>query len=106
MRTIVYKDFDTFLQRNDKVDNGVSPEFAVNNSNYVLDNLDNRGCWNCNDCILCMYCNDCTSCTSCGESFNLLRCVNMFDCSNCKDYGLTTKGTALTRIDGVDNNDY
>ena len=75
MTTEIFKDYKAFINRNliDKDVNGVSPEFAEKNPNYINDNATNKGCWecvgctHCTACYQCNYCQDCTACVGCSD---------------------------------------
>ena len=55
-KTKVYKNYDSFLKREDKSINGVTKEFAQKHGiDLDLDN-GNKGCWNCRDCKECYRC--------------------------------------------------
>ena len=64
-RTEIFEDYESFYAREDKLVNGVSPDFAEEHPSWEEDNVTNEGCWNCfrcQDCRSCKYCSDCRSC--------------------------------------------
>jgi hypothetical protein len=58
-KTLVFDSYESFLSRDDKRFNGVSPEFAEKHPDYEKDNATNIGCWNCSGCSRCYDCYDC-----------------------------------------------
>lgn len=62
MTTVIFKDFSDFTKRKDKTVNGVSEDFAKENTDFENDNATNKGCWNCTDCTRCKSCTDCEGC--------------------------------------------
>jgi len=65
-KTQIFKDYKSFLKREDKSINGVNRYFA---KRYGIDlDLDNgnKGCWNCVDCWDCWDCVRCVDCGGCG----------------------------------------
>lgn len=50
MKTIIFETYSKFLEREDKKQNGVSPEFATAHPKWETENKTNEGCWNCRSC--------------------------------------------------------
>ena len=72
--TKIFKTYQDFLNREDKDDNGVSPDFAAANSRWEKDNESNIGCYNCLKCYNCTKCHNCYDCCDCCD------CVRCYDC--------------------------
>ena len=73
-KTQIFKDYISFLGREDRRINGVSPEFAKMHPDWQKMNALNLGCWGCTHCTYgiacigckrCKYCIDCKYCTDC-----------------------------------------
>lgn len=84
MKTEIFKTIKDFENRPDKLINGVSEEFAKNNSDYEIDNSSNEGCWNCVSCRDCTECTECTYCVECADCRNCEGCVDCIDKENLK----------------------
>ena len=74
--TKIFKTYSEFLGRENKNDNGVSPEFAKENPEFAKENMTNEGCWDCSGCSGCAGCSGCYDCSGC------YRCSR---CSGCSD---------------------
>jgi len=85
MKTKIYNSYLEFLSREDKDENGVSPDFAKENKKFKSDNSTNKGCWNCRDCIGCRDCIDCSDCRSCRSCSDCSDCSSCSYCSSCRD---------------------
>ena len=82
MSTAIFVDYAAFLLRTDKLQNGVSPEFAVQNPGWEADNETNNGCY---DCFRCFRCSDCYDCSDCSHCYDCSDCYDCYDCSSCSD---------------------
>ena len=71
MKTKIFKNYEEFLEREDKDINGVSPEFAEINPKYEKENETNKACWNCIRCRDCSGCSDCIRCSGCSNIAHL-----------------------------------
>lgn len=68
MTTQIFKDYEEFLNIEDKTVNGVTQEFLDKHGNeydYVQDNETNNGCFNCHRCTHCIECEFCMRCDTC-----------------------------------------
>lgn len=65
MATQIFSSFKEFCDREDKMVNGVSPDFASAIPDWEENNASNKGCWECYNCVDCVFCTDCTGCTCC-----------------------------------------
>jgi hypothetical protein len=89
MKTIVFKDYRSFMNREYKEVNGVSEVFATNNPDYDINNETNKYCWNCSgcsdcwNCSGCSRCSDCSSCSDCSDCSHCSVCSRCSDCSDC-----------------------
>lgn len=83
MKTQIFKSYEDFLQREDKLINGVSERFAEKHPNWQEMNSSNKGCWNCVNCTNCTNCTDCTSCDNCTNCYDCTNCHGCTDCSDC-----------------------
>ena len=83
MKTAVFKDYEDFLQRDDRTLNGVSLEFAEAHPDYEQKNATNTGCWNCSDCSRCWNCSHCSHCSDCSRCSRCSGCSDCSGCSNC-----------------------
>ena len=84
MKTQIFKSYDAFLDRLDRLQNGVSPDHAKNHPTWEADNSSNAGCWNCVTCLDCIDCTRCTSCSTCTHCYDGEACNNCFRCVDCK----------------------
>lgn len=86
MATLIFKNYSEFLNREDKSINGVTQEFAKDNPNWDVQNVNNVGCWNCATSTGCSFSNglvDCTDCDSCVDCSRCMECENCNDCIDC-----------------------
>jgi len=77
MNTQIFKNYDDFFERQEKIINGVSPEFAEKFPNYAEMNQTNTGCWDCYNCTECYGCRNCIECQDC------IRCNDLVLCTDC-----------------------
>ena len=75
--TKIFQNIEAFWSREDRTENGVSPEFAAANPNWEKDNDSNEGCWDCSGCFRCSDCSGCSDCSDCSG------CFGCSDCSGC-----------------------
>jgi hypothetical protein len=95
MKTLIFNSYNEFLNRPDKLINGVSQDFANENPKYEAMNETNKACWNCrycsdcsdcsscSDCSYCAYCSSCSSCSDCSSCSYCSYCSFCYDCSSC-----------------------
>lgn len=72
MNTLIFKSWIEFINREDKLLNGVSEDFAAANPNFEKDNESNEGCWNCTRSSRSSRCTDCTDCSRCTDLKNAI----------------------------------
>ena len=86
METKIFKNYEDFLNREDKRINGVTPDFLKENNTNLKDlNLTNcEGCFNCDNCFNCFNCEDCVDCRNCDNCKKCYNCENCDDCYNCE----------------------
>jgi hypothetical protein len=58
MKTLKFKDYQEFSNREDKTINGVIEQFANDNPEFEEENETNKGCWNCSNCSGCRNCSN------------------------------------------------
>ena len=73
--TRIYNTKEDFDKRENKEENGVSPKFAKDNSNWETMNDTNKGCWDCNNCTECAECIECYDCHYCTKFNNANHCT-------------------------------
>jgi len=78
--TSIYIDYAAFSRRENKDDNGVSPDFAKQNPDFEKMNESNKGCWNCAHCA---GCTDCARCAGCSRCIDCARCAGCSRCTDC-----------------------
>ena len=82
MKTRIYKTYSDFLDRTERLENGVSEDFAKEYPDFEKQNETNEACWNCSrcsDCSRCSRCSDCSRCSGCSD------CSRCFRCSDCDE---------------------
>jgi hypothetical protein len=85
-QTKIYNDVGEFYLRKNLAENGVDKQFALNNPNYINDNITNKGCWNCLSTIYSHGCYNCENCNNlhlCGMSKNCSFCYMSMGLINC-----------------------
>jgi len=95
MRTEIFQSHKEFLERADKLINGVTLEFAHGHPDFSNDNETNNGCWNCEGC---KYCTGCDACIDCSDCSNLVCSNNQANLSVYNSKGDTEMNTATTSI--------
>ncbi len=83
MKTQIYKTYSDFLNRENKIENGVSKSFSELNPDFEKQNLENESCWNCSRCSDCSDCSGCSGCSRCSGCSGCSRCSRCSDCSGC-----------------------
>ena len=83
METQIFENYEAFLKRKKRHLNGVSPEFAAANPNYIEQNYTNTSCWNCKNCRACYCCNNCSDCIAVYYSVDCIDCYQTSHCANC-----------------------
>ena len=94
MSTKIFENYQEFLLREDKSENGVSVKFSTENPNWESENEKNEMCWNCIDCSDCMGCigcigcidaTDCIDCIDCSDCMGCIGCIGCIDATDCID---------------------
>jgi hypothetical protein len=101
--TKIYESYSAFLARDNKADNGVSPDFAKQNPNFEKQNKTNSGCYDCSDCSRCSRCSDCSDCSRCSRCYECYDCSRCSDCYGCsRETGNSPKGAfSVPRVAGI-----
>ena len=58
MKTRIYKTYSDFLDRTERLENGVSEDFAKEYPDFEKQNETNEACWNCSRCSRCSDCSN------------------------------------------------
>jgi len=74
MKTKIYKNYEDFMERENREENGVSENFASENPDYEEENTTNTACWNCTNCKGCVECEGCVECKGCVECVECVEC--------------------------------
>ncbi len=106
MRTVIFKTYEDFQNRTNKLLNGVSPEFANTSPDYHCMNLTNVGCWDCVDCTNCSYCEYCTDSVDCEHCVYCISCNNCHSCTSCMASSDCTDCNACIQLHGGNDDSY
>jgi hypothetical protein len=82
-KTLIFKTYSDFLNREDFDTNGVGEAFALANPNFKKENETNKSCWNCSGCSGCSRCSGCSDCSGCSGCSRCSGCSDCSDCSGC-----------------------
>ena len=91
MNVQIFKNYEEFLQRQDKTINGVSEEW-LDDYGLTFDDIkliNCEGLWNCDNCEGCINCENCFNCLNCTYCIKCIGCVdctccsNAYECKNC-----------------------
>jgi hypothetical protein len=95
MSNKIFENYQEFLLREDKSENGVSVKFSTENPNWESENEKNEMCWNCIDCSDCMGCIGCIGCIDATD------CIDCIDCSDCSDLKNNTESFYIPKIENI-----
>ncbi len=103
--TKIYKTWSEFNARENRLENGVSEQFAIDFPDYEKKNLTNEGCWNCSDCSDCSGCSRCSGCSGCSDCSGCSRCSRCSGCSDLKNArpvaGKESNGIVIPTIENI-----